>query len=78
MGDGEKVRENRLRRWADRLGLSLRKSRARHWHFDDRGGYRIIDAFHNVIEAGEKFDLDLDDVEAFLEAREKDLARGDR
>jgi len=33
---------------------------------DNLGGYRIVDDYTNAIVAGEKFDLDLDDVEQFI------------
>jgi len=61
-----KAREAPLRRQAKKLGLTLVKSRARRTHADDKGGYRIIDPWRNCIVAGEKFDLDLDDVQEFL------------
>jgi hypothetical protein len=61
-----KRREDRLRRFARRQGLALRKSRVRRPHLDDHGGYRIIDADRNYIVAGEKFNLTLDDVDDYL------------
>jgi hypothetical protein len=69
----DKVYENRLRRKAARLGLALRKSRARRLHLNDRGGYRIVDPYHNFIVAGERFDLSLEEVEAFLDDYEQEL-----
>lgn len=62
----EKTREIKLRRWAERLGLSLVKSRAKKFHIHDHGGYRIIDSNFNRVEYGENFDLTLDEVEAYL------------
>ena len=56
--------DSRLRRLAKRQGYALCKSR-RHGQ-DFRGGYRIVDPFHNAIVAGEKFDLSPVDVEAWL------------
>jgi hypothetical protein len=76
MGDrkpSEKARENRARRHAERLGLVLRKSRARHLHVDDFGGYQVIDPNHTAIVCGEKYDLSLDDVERFLDGAEQAL-----
>jgi hypothetical protein len=61
----DKVRENRLRRLARRQGLVLRKSRAG-IGLDNFGKYRIVDFYRNWLVAGEKFDLSLDDVEAYL------------
>ena len=71
-----KVHENRLRRWASRLGVTLQKSRAKRWSIDDRGGYRIIDAESEAALAGERFDLDLDDVEEWLTVYEARLREG--
>lgn len=61
----EKARENRVRRQLAKQGYRLHKSRARGVHFDNRGGYMIIDACCNYIVAGEKCDLSLEDVERF-------------
>lgn len=72
----EKVRENRLRRWAKRLGLQFQKSRARHWSIDDHGRYRLVDADGDILVAGEKFDLFLEDVEQRLAAYEARLRQG--
>jgi hypothetical protein len=65
-GTAEKVRENRLRRQAKRLGLRIQKSRARHLHFDDHGEYQLIEERTNTVVVGEKYDLSLDDVEEWL------------
>jgi hypothetical protein len=61
----DKSREVNMRRWAARLGLILRKSKKRNWSINDYGGYMIVN-FDNCIEAGEKYDLTLDQVEAYL------------
>lgn len=73
MDQNEKVRENRLRRWAKRLGLDVCKSRVRVTHLDDYGGYMLVDSWSNYIVEGEKFSLDLDDVEQMLGGREEQL-----
>ncbi len=73
----QKVREDRLRRWAKRLGLQFRKSRARFWSIDDNGGYSIEDADGNLV-AGETFDLDIEAVVAQLAAYEAGLRQGRR
>lgn len=70
-----KVRENFCRRQAKRLGLFLRKSRAKKTNIDDWGGYMIIDPFFNTIIAGEKFNLSLEEVEIFLNGTEEDLIK---
>jgi hypothetical protein len=68
-----KVREIRLRNWATRLGLSLHKSRARRWSIDNHQEYMIMDPSKNKIVCGQRYDLDLDDVEKFLEEYEVKL-----
>jgi len=79
MADELKRREDRLRRRADRQGLALRKSRARP-SMDNHGGYMIVEAYTTAVVAGQRFDLDLDEVEAYLldeeeEARMREIAR---
>lgn len=61
----EKVRENRLRRMADRQGFALTKSRRRDPRAADFGRYFIADARTNLLLTPE-FGLDLDDVERWL------------
>ena len=68
---GDKVRENRLRRMADRQGLRLEKSRRRDPSALDFGTYGIVDARTNAVVAhgGNVFNgygLSLDDVEEYL------------
>lgn len=74
MDQREKVRENRLRRMAQRLGLDIRKSRVRTVHVDDLGGYRVLTRDGEFL-AGERHELSLDDVEAILADREKEIQR---
>jgi hypothetical protein len=70
-------RENRLRCAARRLGLRLKKSRARDPHDVTFGGYMLVYLERNAIAyaaAGHKgygYSLSLDGVEAFLKRREK-------
>lgn len=71
----DKVRENRLRRMADRLGMQLQKSRARKVHVDNFGLYRLVDAETGAVVAGAKYDLEIDDVEDRLQAEEEALRR---
>ncbi len=70
---GGKVRENYLRRKAARLGLSLKKSRAKKIHIDNFGGYMIIDPYTNAVVQGSRFELDLEDVAEFLDEYEQAL-----
>jgi hypothetical protein len=66
----EKVRENRLRRMAERQGLTLVKSRRRDPRALDYGCWMIVDAETNGVVAGTEVagrpSMDLDDVEAWL------------
>jgi hypothetical protein len=56
-----------LRRLARKQGLVIRKSRSRSGRtLDDHGGYMLLDAGRNMIMAGSRFDLDLDDIERYL------------
>lgn len=78
MTDSEKVRENRLRRMAERQGLALRKSRRRDPRAIDYDKYALIDPNRNWIVAGVagtgRFEWDLDDVEAYLLGEEDEDA----
>lgn len=60
-------RENRVRRQLEKQGLVLRKSRVTLPSADDQGGYMIVDTQFNRIEAGERFDMTLEEVEAFAQ-----------
>ena len=62
----DKVREIKLRRWATRLGLVLHKSRNRRWSVDNYLGYRVVDANTRSVVAGQRYELNLDDVERLL------------
>lgn len=67
----DKVRQNRLRRMAERQGLSLTKSRRRDPNALDFGGYMLVDSATNTVVAGSvpvPFSLSLDEVEAWLTA----------
>lgn len=61
----EKVRENRLRRMAERQGFVLRRSRRRDPRAIDYGVYWLIDPNLNTIESAE-MGMNLDDVERWL------------
>jgi len=62
----EKAVEMRLRRKVKAEGFALCKSRGRTHNADNYGGYRILDPNLNTIETGQRFDLSLEDVEAWL------------
>lgn len=62
----EQNRESRLRKRLQRQGYALRKDRARPSRdINHQGGYRIVDPYRNAIVTGERFDLTLDQVDAF-------------
>lgn len=60
------VRENRLRRMAQRQGLALRKSRRRDPRAVDYGGYWLIDVSTDALVAGGQFGISLDAIEEWL------------
>jgi len=74
MDTEDKVRENRYRRWAKRLGLYIKKDRAKRWSLDRQGGYMILELYRNLILAGERFNLSLDEVDEFLEEYERKIS----
>jgi hypothetical protein len=69
MTDEDKVRENRLRRAAQRQGLTLTKSRRRDPRATDYGTYMLTDTSTNAVVAhgGQSgYGLSLDDIETAL------------
>jgi hypothetical protein len=66
----EKVRENRLRRMAERQGLALQKSRRRDPRAMDYGMYMLVDPRSNHVVAGTEHtgrpNMSLDEVEEWL------------
>jgi hypothetical protein len=62
LNDGEKVRENRLRRMARRHGLELQASKRRDSRALDHGTYALVEPDTNAIVAG----FTLDRVEEYL------------
>ena len=68
-----KVRENRLRRKAARLNVVIHKSRGKLWSYDNQLGYMLVDLYTKGIMDGSRFDLDLDEVEEYLDDYEKRL-----
>jgi hypothetical protein len=66
----DKIRENRLRRAAERQGLALSKSRRRDPNALDFGCYVLVNPMLNAIVFGAasgRYDQTLDDIEAYLE-----------
>jgi hypothetical protein len=66
----EKNQEHRIRRLARRHGYAVRKSRE--WkhvpHSNNFGGYMLIESNRNFVVLGERFDVTLEDIEAFFSA----------
>ena len=67
MDTNQKCRDSRMRRLADRNGYRLVKSRKRTENYYDQGQYMILDAQSNFCVFGDKCDLTLDEVEAWLQ-----------
>lgn len=57
--------EPALRKRATKLGLRLVKSRARKTHLHNCGHYMLVDD-RNVVVAGERYQLTLNEVHGFL------------
>ena len=68
MQDGEKVRENRVRRRMLQSGYRILKSRQRNNvpNHNNFGDYMVIDATTSHAICGRRFDATLDEFEAFL------------
>jgi hypothetical protein len=56
------AQEARARRAARRVGLYAQKSRSRSRSINDRGKFMLMDPCRNAIVAGERFDLEPEDV----------------
>ncbi len=56
----------RLRHLAAKHDLGIQKSRCRSPHLNNLGGYMLFDVSRNAVVAGDRCDLDLDDMAAFL------------
>lgn len=76
MNQDEKVRENRLRRMADRQGLALHKSRRRDRRALDYGVFWLIEVRRNQ-HVGNPRGMSLDEVEAYLTGEEPREERRD-
>ena len=65
MDSEAKNKERRLRRQAQRKGLTLKKSRAATGN-DNLGGYKLLHTERWIAMAGHRFELTLDEVEIWL------------
>jgi hypothetical protein len=76
----DKVRENRLRRMADRQGLEIHKSRRRDPRAIDYDRWLILDTRTNAVVAGTegtpRHGMTLDAVEAYLTGDEWTFTKG--
>ena len=54
--------DQRARRAAKRIGLVAKKSRWRAGTVDNFGGYQLINAYHNFVVEGVRFDLSAEEV----------------
>jgi hypothetical protein len=63
----DKNREDNLRRKLSQRGYTLHKDRAKIRNIDHQGGYMIINLYRQVLVAGQRHDLNLDDVERFVD-----------
>lgn len=63
--ESEKSQERRLHKLAKQLGYELQKDRPQGRDMEHQGGYKVVNA-QGIAEAGERFELTLDDVERFL------------
>jgi hypothetical protein len=65
-----KIRENKLRRMAERQGFRLKKSARRDPRAIDYGLYWIIDQRNNTFATGHDTGMTFDEVERFLTGAE--------
>lgn len=70
--ESEKSKERRLSKLAKQFGYELQKDRPQGRDMEHQGGYKVVSA-EGIVEAGEHFELTLDDVERFL--TDQDTAR---
>lgn len=69
MSENDKVKENRLRRIAERRGMKIEKSRRRDPKAIDFGGYMLIDVSTNAVITGGSpypYSASIEDVEEYL------------
>jgi hypothetical protein len=61
-----KVRENRVRRMAERQGLILRRSRRRDVNAIDYDAYWLVEPSQSLVYAGGQFGISLDEAQSIL------------
>lgn len=67
-----KMTDSQLRNLAKNQNLIIRKSRTV-MSINNQGGYMIVNALTNVIEAGENFNMSAADVENYLTENERGI-----
>ena len=67
MSIADKNREDNLRHKLSQRGFTPHKGGAQIRKIDHQGGYMIINLYRNVLVAGQRHDLNLDDVERFVD-----------
>jgi hypothetical protein len=77
MNQTVKVRENRLRRMADRQGLSLVKTKRRDTRAIDYGTFKVVDAKTGILDQrlDQRAGLSMDEVEQLLTGRSEKAGR---
>jgi hypothetical protein len=60
------ARAYKARRQLKKMGFILKKSRIRNINMDNFGGFMILDGHIGHIVEGDRFQLDIDDVEDFI------------
>ena len=63
------IQENRVRKLAARLGYRVEISRQQ-IDPDNAGQFQLIESDRNMIVLGERFDVSLDEIEAYLTQKE--------
>jgi hypothetical protein len=67
MSIADKNREDNLRHKLSQRGFLLHKDGAQIRNIDHQDGYMVINLYRNVFVAGQRHDLNLDDVERFVD-----------
>lgn len=70
----DKVRENRARRNAARLGIQIRKSHGKLWNIHNQLGYMLVDMEKNAVMQGADYNLTIEEVESYLEEAGKEMS----
>lgn len=72
MSIAEERQENRIRKLANRRGLSVCKDRATIRSLNHHGLFSLMNPYTNSIVMGERFDVSLEDIESYLNPEPKE------